>query len=741
MAQDINGTLTHTIQSQVHSDLLVDNALGIMPILVRAGELLPTYWSRARDAELSRFWMKEDHIASALSMFVSKTASIPVKVIPRDMSIKAHVKQADDLTANLNELSDWGKGWASSFAIKMIMAFTTQDNGCFAEILGDAPRVFDPVTRKWFRDYSKERIGFYGLSSLDPSLCQRTSNPLYPVIYSDIGIGGTGNRYKMHHTRIMEASSLPNYLRPLNNVGFCAMSRMIHTAQHLLDMATTEQEELGSRPKRRLIIGKKGITVNEIVTAFQQADMQMDSQGLSRYSKSVVIASTSKPTANNEIELETIDLASVLKGEDKERSITLGMFLIALALNIPPRWLWPATSTGATKADAMFQHIAGMGGGIGHLLQIFTNMLGGSKLSDVLGKPVPSHLQVLFDNQDDEQDRQQAEIRKIRGEVRKEDLASEVIDIHTAREQMLDAGDITEQQFDDMELNDGRLPDGTDILNLFLTTEPTLQEMLSISVGDVLNVTANDAEVVLQAIEDKLLEVRAILVNPIRPKVFDLAKQAFAALVALRQLYEDEQARVEMELQMAQGLEQETEDESNLEEETTEEDKPTKPESPPQQPVDEKGLSWTKFIQLKMLTQKEQAPVINIHQAPISVTTPEHTFNITMPEQQAAEVKAIINMPKQDAPHVDNHFTIPRQPAPVINVKPANITLPPAIKEAPPVVNVYPQINVPEQAAPVVNVTPQINVVIPEVETETTEVVRDENGFIKLARKLRVYKQ
>lgn len=738
MAQDINGTLTHTIQSQVNSDLLVDNALGIMPLLVRAGELIPAYWSRARDAELARFWMKEDHISSALSMFVSKTASIPVKIIPRDMSIKAHVKQADDLTANLNELSDWGKGWASSFAIKMIMSFVTQDNGCFAEVLGDGKP-------------DKERRGFYGIAALDPSLCQRTSNPLYPVIYSDIGIGGTGSRYKLHHTRVMEASSLPNYLRPMNNVGFCAMSRMIHTAQHLLDMATTEQEELGSRPKRRLIIGKKGITLSEIVSAFQQADMQMDSQGLSRYSKSVVIASTTKPTANNEIELETIDLASVLKGEDKERSITLGMFLIALSLNIPPRWLWPATSTGATKADAMFQHIAGMGGGIGHLLQIFVNMLGGSKLADTLGKPVPSHLQVVFDNQDDEQDRQQAEIRKVRGEVRKEDLASEVIDIRTAREQMLDSGDITEQQFDDMELNDGRLPDGTDILNLFLTTEPVLQEMLSISVGDVLNVKENDTETVLSAVEDKLLEVRAILANPIRPKVFDLAKMAFAALLALRQLYEDEQAKVEMELQMQQGLEQgvEAETSNNIdtdavptpqEEEVTNGRDPGGVKPPPtdDKPV-EKDLSWAKFIQLKMLTQKEQAPVINIHQAPISIATPEHTFNITMPEQQAAEVKAVINMPKQDAPRVENNITVPRQPAPVVNVKPANINLPPATKEAPPVVNVYPQINVPKQDAPVVNVAPEIRVNVPEILEEVVEVERDGNGFISLARKFKKY--
>lgn len=796
MVQDLNGTLTHTIQSQVNSDL-IDNSLSILPFLLQAGELIPPYWSKTRDEKLSRFWMREDHISSALSMFVSKTASIPVKVVPRDMSIKAHVKQADDLTANLNELSDWGKGWASSFAIKMIMSFVTQDNGCFAEILGDGKP-------------DKERRGFYGVAALDPGLCQRTSNPLYPIVYWDIGIGGTGNRYKMHHTRVMEASSLPNYLRPMNNVGFSAMSRMINTAQHLLDMSTTEQEELGSRPKRRLIIGKKGITGPEIVTAFLAADRQMDNEGLTRFSKNVVIGPTTKATANNEIDIEVLDLASVLKGEDKERSITLGMFLIALSLNIPPRWIWPATSTGATKADAMFQHIAGMGGGIGHLLQVFINMLGGSKLADTLGKPVPSHLEVVFDNQDDEQDRQQAEIREVRAKTRKENLASKVMDIRTARERMLDAGDISEQQFDDMELADGRLPDGQDILNLFLTTDPTLQEMLSISVGDVLNVKENDAETVLSAIEDKLLEVRAILVNPIRPKIFDQAKQAFGALIALKALYEDSKVQAQIEEGMGQGEPELDEDgqpvkivstDDNITEATPESMEETKESSWMQKLVNAGAIKddildividtqtdtyhinigdwaedktrqvirkvfagkkfviddeaaypdkkrytqpkesmWLTIVDKLLPIRKEQAPVVNVTMPAVHVTTPEHTFNITMPEQQAAEVKAVINMPKPEPVHVENIVNLPKQAAPVFNVKSPDIHLPDTTKEMPaPVFNVYPQM--PEQPAPIVTVYPQntINVNTPEVVEEVVQVERDTNGFIKLARKFKQY--
>lgn len=527
MAQNIDGLVANTIQGQVENQNLwytPDSGIGILPLLVRAGELIPAYWSRARDVELSRYALKVDHVSSAFSMFISKFASIPLKIVPRDASIKAHVKQASDLSANINELSNFGKGWTASFAPQMLLSYITQDNGMTAEIIGDGKP-------------DQERRGFYGIAFLDPSKVQRTSNVTYPIIYWDIGPGGTGNRYKMHYTRVMTATSMQSTYARLNGIGFCALSRLINTAQHLLDLATTEQEELGSRPKRRLIIGKKGITAQEIVNAFMMADKQMDNEGLSRYSKSVVIAATTKPTAQNEIELDIKDLAAVIKGDDKERSITLGMFLIALALNIPPRWLWPATSTGATKADAAYQHIAGMGGGVGYLLQVFINMLGGTPMSDMLGKPVPSHLQVIFDNQDDEQDAQEADMRKVRSDYWTANLTDGLIDVRTGRLQMLDAGDLTEQEFDDLELGEERLPDGTDVLNLFMTTDPDIREMLSISVGDILNTEANDRTIVLQAIADKELEVRAMLQNPSRPAIFDKAKQAFAALQALRELY------------------------------------------------------------------------------------------------------------------------------------------------------------------------------------------------------------
>lgn len=517
--------IEESIQSQVRRQDIT--GLDIFPLLLKAGELIPPWWSTARDWELSRFWPRVDHVSNAFGMFTSKTASIPLTIRAKDTSIKAHNKQAEYYQSILVDGSDWGKGWHTDLAVKLIIDWLSQDNGMFCEVIGDAP------FKNGRKDFSKPREGPpLGFAHLDSQRCIRTSSPEYPVLYQDIG----GDRYKLHRTRVIFASDMPSTRVRMNGIGYCSLTRMINTAQHLMDIATMEQEELGSRPKRRMIIGEEGITSSEIKAAFDAADIVMDNQGLTRYSKSVVIApSEIKVGKSNPIKINVMDLHAALAGEDKEKSITLGMFLIALALKIPPRWIWPASQSGATKADAMYQHIAGMGGGVGHLLKIFQQMFGGDSLATAYGKPIPSYLEVSFDEQDDEQDRNQADIRKTRSEVYTNNLNTGAVNERIIRQQMLTAGDITQQQYEDLELEDGRLPDGQDVLNLFYA--PDYQELLSLSVGDVLNPAANDRAFVLERIADKELELRAMLANPTRPKEFGQVRIAMAALETLKALY------------------------------------------------------------------------------------------------------------------------------------------------------------------------------------------------------------
>lgn len=513
MANGTTPVIEETVQSRVREDDLV--GFDILPMLLKIGDIIPAWWSKQRDYELGRMWMQSDHVAGAISMFVAKVASIPVRVVPRDASIKAHVKQADNYTATIVDGSDFFAGWHKSFCPRMTLSWLTKDNGMFTEVIGSGKK-------------DKPRPDFLGLAYLDPRRCQRTSNPEYPVNYTDTN----GKIYRLHHGRVAFSSAMPSDEATMNGVGFCSFSRMIRTTQHFIDISTMEQEKLGSRPHRQMILGK-GVSAQEIISAFMIAENQMDNQGLTRYAKSVILANKNR----TDFDVDTRSLLSAPDGYDKETSITLGMFAVALALNIPPRWIWPASQSGATKADAMFQHVAGIGGGIGNLLMVFKAMFGGGALSTALRKAIPSHLKLEFDFQDDQQDRDQAEIRGIRAVNREKRINDGEIDIRTARLLALDAGDLSEAEFNDLELGDGRLPDGQPVLNLFMTDDRDTQAMLALSVGDVLNVAENDKEFVLSRIDEQQRQIRAELMNPSRPAVFGKAKQAFAALDALKELY------------------------------------------------------------------------------------------------------------------------------------------------------------------------------------------------------------
>jgi hypothetical protein len=215
------------------------------------------------------------------------------------------------------------------------------------------------------------------------------------------------------------------------------------------------------------------------------------------------------------------------------------MYTIALTGAVPPRWLWPATTTGATKADAMYQHVAGLTGGPGATLEMIATALGGSARGRKhrAGKFLPPSLKMVFDFQDDEQDRMTAEIGDTRAQARERDLSTGVTTIRVERENMLSAGEINEAQFEDMELEEGRLSDGCDVLTLFNSPDPFFRDVLALGIPEPLDVRNNDAETVLAAAEQASLDCMAISGNPSNAKERDNAKRALAALAALKDLY------------------------------------------------------------------------------------------------------------------------------------------------------------------------------------------------------------
>lgn len=430
-------------------------AVDVFAWLSQAGALLPTWWSRARDRSLRQFWKNCDALASAMYAMQTKVSSIAFHIEPRDASVQAHMRQADEYQRNLEDMTDFGRGWIMGIPRALEDLFG-QDNGAFFEVIGEG-RKDGPVVGPAL-----------GIAPLDAAGCVRTNSPEYPVVYYDPQSGG---RFKLHYSRVAYASQMPSADVRMNGVGYCALSRCAQAAQNLTDMAQFKMEALGSRPKRQILLAKKGLSADDVTLAFRMADQQMDQEGLARYSRSVVIA-PKRAGANVEVDLEAIPLAAPGEWFNEEQAVTLGIYMLAFAFGVDAREFWPATSSGATKADAMVQHMKARGKAIGNTLAALETLLNRWYL--------PRHLRVVFDVQDDDEDQQRAAIQETRSTTAERDLKGKVYDVRKARQDMVEEGHMTSEQYDEAELADGRLPGGEDVLSLFYSDDPLLSKLLDL---------------------------------------------------------------------------------------------------------------------------------------------------------------------------------------------------------------------------------------------------------------------
>ena len=206
---DESRSLTIQDRGRTTEERFSSNVLGV-PWIAAAGDIIPAWWSPARDVALRNFWKKSDHLSGALYSMTSKMTAIPHKVVARDTAIKAHVEEAEVMTAVLNAAVEYGKGWVS-FYCKFTEDLLSQDNGAFCEIIGegrkDGPVIGRPVA----------------VAHLDSARCQRTGSAEYPVIYTDTD----GKRYKLHYTRVMETSQMTSPIAEMFGVGFSVLPAVV----------------------------------------------------------------------------------------------------------------------------------------------------------------------------------------------------------------------------------------------------------------------------------------------------------------------------------------------------------------------------------------------------------------------------------------------------------------------------------------------------------------------------------
>jgi len=507
MVNNIQASLDATIQDGVKNGVYSGISLVRWP--VEAGLRIAPWWSEQRDIDLRNFWKRSDHLSGAVYTMTSKISSIPFKVVPIDIGNRENYARAAKLTEDLMSTPQFGDGW-QSFNGRFVEDYLTTDNGAFAEVIGagdpSGPLIGRPIS----------------IAHLDSARCQRTGNAEYPVLYR----ASSGKLHKLHFTRVIFASQMTSPIEDMFGVGFCAISRAINVAQTLVDILTFKQEKLGSRPHRAILIPQGGLDPDDVASAFQLAETSMSNQGLSRYSKVVLAGSAALPEAD----IKMVELSQLPDGFDEETSITLGMATIALAFGVDARELFPAMSAGATRADALLQHLKQRGKGPGQILAMLEQVFA--------YKYLPNGFKLVFDFQDDAQDRQEAEISEIRANKRMQDITSGSIDLRTTRELMMEDMEITRKQFERLELSDGRLPDGAPVVSLFYGKNGDYSDWLDVGTNDPLDKVSNDMEAMLEIIREKIADVSTALLmaKPNSPEA-DRAMEALAALSKLDEFY------------------------------------------------------------------------------------------------------------------------------------------------------------------------------------------------------------
>lgn len=482
-------------------------------VLAAASDIVPIYWSETRDRFLRKFYVESDPLKITVGTFVHKVSTIPVTVVARDRSVTRHVRQSALLNNNLVVQTGIFRGLRFEVE-KMVNDYLTQDKGCFAIVMG-AGREDGPILGP-----------AQGLYHLDAAYCYLTGDPTYPVVYTH----ENGSEYKLHYTRVIHIVNLPSPRRELFGVGLCPTSSCIDSGRELKDIVVNSQESFGSRPARKALYVKKGATLDQLQGAVAAADQKMDSEGLTRFSKTLLLA---PKNPNSELELDTLDLVSAPDGFVRRDVSLFDMAFMAAAFGLNLNDLALAFMGGSSSDSAVDNSDRkGWGKGVALFIDLFADQLN--------MKFLPPYLRVNTDNVDDAQDKQQAEIRQIRSAARQRDLQASVTTVRVERERMLDAHEITEEQFEDMELLDGRLPNGLDVFSLFVSTEPLLTRLLDLGVEDPTVTNKNDPTTMLDAIHEKTKEAWQLIASSNSSDQSRTVRHALAALEKLRALYQTE---------------------------------------------------------------------------------------------------------------------------------------------------------------------------------------------------------
>ena len=330
-----------------------------------AANEIPKWGRPGRAEKLRELARNEPILAGALGSMVSKVISLDWQIIGGRNRVRRY-------HAILSEAED-GAGW-SYFLDRWAQDYLATDLGGVIELARDGKT--GPV------------VALYNIDSARLAL---TGNTSVPLRYSPaVGGGKTIPLYPGDFSRIVD---MPSPDERYFGLGYCAVSRALKAARVLLALYQYEDEQLQDLPPKG-IVAITGMTMPEVQEAFRLYEARRKAKDQTTFKGVLWLASQASPLQN--IGVSVTPFSTLPDHFDKEQAITLYVYTLSLDFGVDVREFWPASQTGATKAEAEIQAQKAKGKGFGRLIMSIERAINW----DVL----PPGLEFRFDNADSEDD-------------------------------------------------------------------------------------------------------------------------------------------------------------------------------------------------------------------------------------------------------------------------------------------------------------------------------------------------
>lgn len=340
---------------------------------------MPEWWSESRDIELYRFSRLpgNDILQGAISSMIKKFKAMnwvlegPERLVRPYQQILAQ--------------AEFGKGWGNALG-KSLERYWTTDKGGFWELMGEGD-ITGPITGP-----------IQGVAYLDGRYCQLTGDPEYPVIFNN---AKTKKAHALHTTRVIHFVDQPSPIVEMNDIGFCAVSRVVSASSVLLRLSKYKNEKLSDLPEAGMMIMSN---INRQQFDDIRAEYELDRQRMGQqYWRGIMTLFGLDPS--QPADAKFIDFSKLPDAFDESRWIEIYINIVSLAFGVDSREFWPV-STGqfGNVMETNIQHLKAKGKAIGELISYIER--------EINWKILPKAVNFRFDFKDDEEDLSRAQINR-----------------------------------------------------------------------------------------------------------------------------------------------------------------------------------------------------------------------------------------------------------------------------------------------------------------------------------------